>query len=67
MTMIDRSKLSVLRCKKCNQKLCEYELGEGTIQVLCMYNAGKGVGACRTLNIVNAKSKNNNKISKDAI
>lgn len=63
--------LTEIRCSKCKRKLAECNLVEGQIRILCMYNAGKGSGACRTLNIVTARRKNINNninnISKDAI
>lgn len=56
-----------MRCSKCGKKLGEFRLKEGSIRILCMYNAGRGVGACKTLNTVTVRRKNNDSISKNAI
>lgn len=45
-------KLTEIRCKCCNAKLGEVYLISGRVQILCMKNRGKGLGPCRTLNII---------------
>lgn len=65
MTMIKKHR--DIRCSKCGKKLAEFHMTEGTVRIMCMYNAGRGSGACRTLNVVTVRRKNNNTIPKDAI
>lgn len=64
MTMI---KHRDIRCNKCGKKLGEFYMTEGSIRIMCMFNAGRGSGSCRTLNVVTVRRKKNNTIATDAI
>lgn len=61
--------LSEIRCSKCGRKLAEYAMRDGEIRIMCRHNAGKGLGACNRLNVVEVRPdrKNNDTISQDAI
>lgn len=61
------AKRDEIRCSKCGKKLAEHAIVEGAVSILCLYNAGKGTGPCRTLNVVTVSRKKNNKITNDAI
>lgn len=57
-----------IRCAKCRRKLGEYAMRDGEIRIMCRHNAGKGLGPCNRMNVVEVHPhENGNKIEKDAI
>lgn len=68
MMMIERG-FQEIRCAKCGRKLGEYALADGEIRIMCRHNAGKGLGPCNRLNVVEVRPtlKNNDRISQNAI
>lgn len=66
MTMITEQQLVEIRCSKCGQKLGEYAMVEGEIRIICRRHAGKGLGTCNRMNVVEVRKICNNS-TKNAI